>query len=45
MHPIKKLGTPEQVGELCAFLASDAASFITGTTILMDGGRSAIMQG
>ncbi|TQO39748.1 NAD(P)-dependent dehydrogenase (short-subunit alcohol dehydrogenase family) [Arenibacter algicola] len=44
MHPIKKLGTPEEVGELCAFLASDAASFITGTTILMDGGRSAMMQ-
>ncbi len=44
MHPVKKIGTAEEVGELCAFLASDAAAFISGTTILMDGGRSALMQ-
>lgn len=44
MHPVKKLGTPEEVGALCAFLASDAAGFISGTTYLMDGGRSALMQ-
>ncbi|MCB0628850.1 MAG: SDR family oxidoreductase [Saprospiraceae bacterium] len=44
MHPVKKLGTPEEVGALCAFLASDMAAFISGTTYLMDGGRSALMQ-
>jgi len=44
MHPVKRIGTPEEVGKLCAFLASDAAAFISGTTILMDGGRSALMQ-
>jgi NAD(P)-dependent dehydrogenase (short-subunit alcohol dehydrogenase family) len=44
MHPVKRIGTAEEVGELCAFLASDAAAFISGTTILMDGGRSALMQ-
>lgn len=44
MHPVKKLGTPEEVGMLCAFLASDAANFISGTTYLIDGGRSALMQ-
>jgi NAD(P)-dependent dehydrogenase (short-subunit alcohol dehydrogenase family) len=43
MHPVKKIGTSEEVGMFCAFLASDAASFISGTTYLMDGGRSAIM--
>ncbi len=44
MHPVKRIGTAEEVGELCTFLASDAAAFISGTTILMDGGRSALMQ-
>ena len=35
---IKRRGTPEDVGNLAAFLASDAASFITGQTIEIDGG-------
>lgn len=43
-HPVKRIGTAEEVGALCAFLASDAAAFISGTTYLMDGGRSALMQ-
>ena len=43
-HPVKKIGTTEDVGMLCAFLASGLAQFISGTTILMDGGRSAVMQ-
>ena len=43
-HPVKKIGTVEDVGMLCAFLSSNMASFISGTTILMDGGRSALMQ-
>ncbi|GAA3569189.1 SDR family NAD(P)-dependent oxidoreductase [Snuella lapsa] len=44
MHPVKTLGTTEDVGYLCAFLASDMARFISGTTYLIDGGRSALMQ-
>lgn len=44
LHPVKRIGTVEQVGDLCLFLASSKASFINGTTILMDGGRSALMQ-
>lgn len=44
MHPVKKIGTVDEVGGFCAFLASDMASFISGTTYLMDGGRSALMQ-
>jgi len=43
-HPVGKLGSVDEVGALCAYLASDFAGFITGTTYLMDGGRSALMQ-
>ena len=35
---IKRRGTPEDIGNLVAFLASDASSFITGQTIEIDGG-------
>ncbi len=35
---VKRRGTPEDVGNLVVFLASDAASFITGQTIVIDGG-------
>jgi len=43
-HLVPKLGAVEEVGAFCAFLASGYASFMTGATYLMDGGRSAIMQ-
>jgi NAD(P)-dependent dehydrogenase (short-subunit alcohol dehydrogenase family) len=43
-HPVGRIGTPEEVGNLCAFLVSPLSGFITGNTILMDGGRSALMQ-
>jgi citronellol/citronellal dehydrogenase len=36
--PMKRLGTPGEVAELCAYLASDAASFVTGETWYIDGG-------
>jgi citronellol/citronellal dehydrogenase len=36
--PQKRLGTAEEVAELCAYLASDAASFVTGETWYIDGG-------
>lgn len=44
LHPVGRIGTPEEVGNFCAFLASPLAGFITGDTLLMDGGRSALMQ-
>jgi len=44
LHPVKKIGTVEEVGAWCVFLASDYAAFASGTTYLTDGGRSALMQ-
>ena len=44
LHPIKQIGTVEEVGALRVYLSSSMARFIDGTTILMDGGRSALMQ-
>lgn len=38
--PMRKLGTPKNIGDLVAFLASDAAEYITGQDIIIDGGNS-----
>jgi len=38
--PLNRLGTPEDVGGVVAFLASDAASYITGQVITVDGGMT-----
>lgn len=39
--PVKKVGDPKDLGALCAFLASEYASYITGETHLIDGGMYA----
>lgn len=44
IHPVGRIGTPEDVATTATFLASDEAAFITGTSLLVDGGRSAVMQ-
>lgn len=44
LHPVGRIGTPAEIGALCAFLCSPLAGFISGTTVLADGGRGAVMQ-
>jgi NAD(P)-dependent dehydrogenase (short-subunit alcohol dehydrogenase family) len=39
--PLNRVGTPEEVANTITFLASDKASFITGASYLVDGGKSA----
>lgn len=39
--PLGRLGTPEEVAELVAFLATPAGAYITGTTLVIDGGVDA----
>ena len=41
--PLRRLGTPEEVAQVAMFLASDAASYVTGAIIPMDGGGSAVI--
>jgi 3-oxoacyl-[acyl-carrier protein] reductase len=38
--PLRRLGTPREVADVVAFLASDRASFISGATIVVDGGQT-----
>ena len=40
--PIGRFGEAEEVADLIVFLASDRASYITGTAINIDGGSSAV---
>ncbi len=37
-YPVGRLGTPDEVAQAAVFLASDAAAFICGTDLVMDGG-------
>jgi NAD(P)-dependent dehydrogenase (short-subunit alcohol dehydrogenase family) len=39
---MKRLGEPSEVADAVAYLASDAASYITGEIVVVDGGRMAL---
>jgi NAD(P)-dependent dehydrogenase (short-subunit alcohol dehydrogenase family) len=40
--PLRRLGEPQEVAEVVAFLLSDAASYMTGEIVVVDGGRLAL---
>ncbi len=40
--PMKRLGKPSEIADTVAYLASDAASYITGEIVMVDGGRMAL---
>ncbi|WNQ08930.1 SDR family oxidoreductase [Paenibacillus aurantius] len=43
-YPLGRFGQPEDVASAAVFLASEDAAFITGTTLVVDGGRSALQK-
>ena len=40
IHPIGRIGSPQEIANVICFLASEESSFMTGITIPVDGGRS-----
>ena len=40
--PMHRIGEPNEIAKVALFLASDAASYITGTTIYVDGGLTLV---
>jgi NAD(P)-dependent dehydrogenase (short-subunit alcohol dehydrogenase family) len=40
-HPVGRMGQPEEIAEAVVWLCSDAASFVTGHTMTVDGGHVA----
>jgi len=38
--PLGRMGSPREFGDVVCFLASDRAAYVTGTTVLVDGGIS-----
>ena len=45
MHPLKRVGKPQEIAELIVFICSDKAPFITGQAIRIDGGLGIAIGG
>jgi len=43
--PLGRLGIPREAGNLAAWLASDRASFVTGSSFQIDGGEHSVLRG
>jgi 3-oxoacyl-[acyl-carrier protein] reductase len=43
-NPFRRLGEPQEIGDVAAFIASDRSSFVTGANILVDGGATRSLQ-
>lgn len=44
LHPVKRIGRPEEIGWAAVFLASDEARFMTAECLVIDGGRSTLFH-
>ncbi len=44
-HPLKKIGSPEDIAAMATFLLHDESTWITGQTFHVDGGKSSIISG
>lgn len=44
IHPVGRIGQPEDIAGVVSFLVSDDAAFLTGSDIIVDGGRTAVLQ-
>ena len=40
LHPVGRIGEPKDIGDAAVFLAGDSSGFLTGQTIVVDGGRT-----
>ena len=40
--PLRRVARPAEISSLCAYLASDEASFMTGAVLVMDGGAAVV---